>query len=547
MNMNTYPASCKDYALFHFDEPFEQTEYCKQLDKPLNTKALLILTKSKASLHRVRPLVKAARIAGMEIYVREYFAKAFQDNKHVHPVDKNSPAYYEAMATAGLVYTDTVLYTDFAKRPGQILIEQVELEPTTYKTRIHLTTLENKADYHIETKKRSGNISERTFLRRLAWRRLRPQPMSKTKTNLLFVLNFKYAQAFFPFFQRLTQQLDYERYDVTLLLESRFADPYAAQLEALDPRVHFAVKRGKMLCDPETNRRLAYLKNEHHFIENTADIDAFLPKGLFLREQKRLLGEKSFDCIFNLKYDVFYWRWLLRSYDCTKVIANLNNYKATNPGALEDKTRHIQEHACSLFLSQDAVDAAAAFDQEGLCTSCQLLPYIPAKLKKEQQAAPVLVLPNGQRMLVMDRRCQNGLDAVTVSAIPAFQTPPDYLVLDNRITASAALHQVQALAGHVKQLVVFDFFSVFTYAERSAIRHADTICYLNSFQAYLALQGELGDCWLPAAQYLSGVRTEADAGGHSIRYFDESGNQVNRPKPEQDFDLSAWLTTIQNG
>lgn len=86
--MEDYPVSCQDYALFHFDEPFEQTEYCKQLDQPLNSKSILILTKSKASLPRVKRLVKAARIAGLEVYVREYFAKAFADNKHVHPVEK---------------------------------------------------------------------------------------------------------------------------------------------------------------------------------------------------------------------------------------------------------------------------------------------------------------------------------------------------------------------------------------------------------------------------------------------------------------------------
>lgn len=75
--MEEYPVSFQDYTLFHFDEPFEQTEYCKQLDQPLNSKSILILTKSKASLPRVKKLAKAARIAGLEVYVREYFAKAF--------------------------------------------------------------------------------------------------------------------------------------------------------------------------------------------------------------------------------------------------------------------------------------------------------------------------------------------------------------------------------------------------------------------------------------------------------------------------------------
>lgn len=105
--MEEYPVSFQDYTLFHFDEPFEQTEYCKQLDQPLNSKSILILTKSKASLPRVKKLAKAARIAGLEVYVREYFAKAFAGNKHVHPVEKNTPAYYNAMATAKWVYTDT--------------------------------------------------------------------------------------------------------------------------------------------------------------------------------------------------------------------------------------------------------------------------------------------------------------------------------------------------------------------------------------------------------------------------------------------------------
>ena len=69
--MEEYPVSFQDYTVFHFDEPFEQTEYCKQLDQPLNSKSILILTKSKASLPRVKKLAKAARIAGLEVYVRD--------------------------------------------------------------------------------------------------------------------------------------------------------------------------------------------------------------------------------------------------------------------------------------------------------------------------------------------------------------------------------------------------------------------------------------------------------------------------------------------
>lgn len=542
--MEDYPVSCQDYALFHFDEPFEQTEYCKQLDQPLNSKSILILTKSKASLPRVKRLVKAARVADLEVYVREYFAKAFADNKHVHPVEKNSVAYYNAMATSRLVYTDTVLYTDFVKRPGQILLEQVELQPNSCKNRIHLTTLENKSDYHIQTKSRNGNLSESALLRKLALRRLRPQTPAPTKTNLLFVINFKYYAAFYPFFTRLTQQIDYDQYDVTLLMEGKFADQYAAQLEMLDARVHLAVKKGKMLCDAETNRRLAYLKGEHHFIDNAADIDAFLPDGLFQREQRRLLGSKSFDCIFNLKYDVFYWRWLLRAYPGAKVIANLNNYTLQNQSAVESKTRHIQEHTYSLFLNQDALDAAAEFDRSGLCSACTLLPYIPTKFNGSPSKAFTITMPDEQKMLVVSSQKPIGLDTLQITTIPAFDTKPAYLVLDNHIPAQTALQQVQNLADRVDSLVVFDFFSVFQAAQRSAIRHADHICYINLPNAYISMQAELGDCYLPCRQYLSGVRTEAMAAGHTIHYFDETGQAVAAPNEAPPFDLNAWLKVM---
>lgn len=543
--MEEYPVSFQDYTLFHFDEPFEQTEYCKQLDQPLNSKSILILTKSKSSLPRVKKLAKAARIAGLEVYVREYFAKAFAGNKHVHPVEKNTPAYYNAMATAKWVYTDTVLYTDFAKQPGQVLIEQVELQPTNCKNRVHLTSLENKADYHVHTKSRKGNISESALLCKLALRQLPPKAQTTNKTNLLFVINFKYYNPFFSFFTRLTERLDYSRYDITLLLEGKYADQYATQLEALDPRVHLAVKRGKMLCDAETNRRLAYLKYEHHFIEEPADISAFISDGLFVREQRRLLGDKSFDCIFNLKYDVFYWRWLLRSYNGKKIIANLNNYRSTNVDALQKKTGHIKEHEFSLFLNQDAANAAAEFDNVNLCTAFDLLPYIPLKRNKdkEQATAPILEMPNKQQVLVVDKQYKSGLDTLSITTIPVFDAPPDYIVLDNHTPAATALHQVQMLAEQVKQLVVFDFFSVFTYAERSAIRHTDNICYLSSPNVYLSLQNKLGNCWLPAVQYLPGVQMEAQEYGHTIRYFDENNKVTEK---DQIFDINEWLYKIQN-
>ena len=120
----------------------------------------------------------------------------------------------------------------------------------------------------MHTKSRKGNISESALLCKLALRQLPPKAQTTNKTNLLFVINFKYYNPFFSFFTRLTERLDYSRYDITLLLEGKYADQYATQLEALDPRVHLAVKRGKMLCDAETNRRLAYLKYEHHFMRN---------------------------------------------------------------------------------------------------------------------------------------------------------------------------------------------------------------------------------------------------------------------------------------
>lgn len=542
--MENYPVSCRDYALFHFEEPFEQTEYCKQLDKPLNPKALLILTRSADSLPRVKKLVKAARIAGLDVFVREYFGTPFQDNAHVHPVDKNSSAYYEAMATAKYVYTDTPLYADFSKRPEQILIEQAEIESKGYKKRVQLTTLENKADYHIQTDTREGNITEQAFLTRLALRCLRPQTNKTEKKQLLFVINVKYGDKFYPFFQRLSQRVDYSKYDITLLIDGRYADQYAAKLNALDARIHLVLKRGKPLCDAETNRRLAYLKSEHHFIDNPEDVDAFLPNGFFIRERKRLFGDKDFNCIFNLKYDVFYWRWLLRSFSCKKVIANLNNYNsANNANTLSNKTRHIQEHDYSLFLNQDAADAANAFDREGLCSAYDLLPYIPAKRNKKQPVATTLEMPDGQLVLVVNQKRENSLDTINITTIPVFDAPPDYLVLDNHITATAALQQVEALSKQVKQLVVFDFFSVFTSVERSAIRHADNICFINSADAYIALQKELGDCRLPAKQYLAGVQTEAKEFGHTVHYFDENGKETDKAAG-QAFDLNTWLANI---
>ena len=99
------------------------------------------------------------------------------------------------------------------------------------------------------------------------------------------------------------------------------------------------------------------------------------------------------------------------------------------------------------------------------------------------------------------------------------------------------------LAEQVKQLIVFDFFSVFTYAERSAIRHTDNICYLSSPNVYLSLQNKLGNCWLPAVQYLPGVQMEAQEYGHTIHYFDEN---IKVTEKDQIFDINEWLYKIQN-
>lgn len=514
-----------EYLSFKYEEAFEETPYFKAMQNKVKKRTVLILSKSRgASLKRVTKIVNALKDSKMTVYVREYFKDDFKNVSYVKAVKKDSTEYYNALATAQYIYTDTFLYADFIKRRGQVVINHINSAATDARSRINITSAANKTDWFIGSEG-ENSISFSDFLKALAKRSLKNSKFKSAKTKLLFVVNMEYIDSLYNAFSNSVQWMDLEKYDITLLVDWKYVDEYSHKFEKLDPKIHLLAKKGKILTDSETNKRLAFLKNEYNFITNPKKINAFLPKDVFKNECLRVFGTTDYDIVFNLKYDVFYWRWLIETLGGKKITVDMNNYQSTASN-LGGKAFYVGLNDSILFLNKDSMDKALNFNKkifEGKSTLIDYVPFCQNNPEKEQEAFEI----DSKRYFIVSQKSIRGLDTISITALPEVDENIPYIVLDNHFSAEEALDYVKALSAKAGELFVFDFFGVFTNTELNAIRNEKDIHYFSSPDIYYPLLYKLGSC-LCINDGMNGVIHEAVKMNKKVVFLDKELNVIEK-------------------
>ncbi|MGN0521727.1 MAG: hypothetical protein ACI4IQ_03720 [Eubacterium sp.] len=523
-------SSRMSYKNFTFDDSFTPTQYSIELANPVKNDTLLILSKSrKASLERVKKIVSALKGKGITIYVREYFEKDFEKISYVTAVTKDSDEYYNALATSQYIYIDTFLYADFIKKPGQILINHITAKPSNVKNRINICSAKSKSDYFIDKKTQDQSITFEDFLGRLCEKNLPSKQAKSDKKKLLFILNLEYFNSLYCTFENITQWLDYEKYDVTMLFDWKYVEQYGERIGRLDDRITILAKKRRILCDEETSKRLAFLKNEYNFIRKPKKINAFLPEDLFLNEQKRLFGDVKYDFIINMKYDVFYWRWLMESMNGRLISVDMNDYTGVKTPYKKGKAFYMGRNDAILFMSKDAIDSAVDFKKRIFAKKSSLLPYIPIK-SRESLPIEKSTNINGRDLLIINCNHPVGLDSLSVILIDRFESNSiPYTVIDNRMTDEQAVSFINSVVEKENELFVFDFYNVLSKNSVQSIRSNESIHYYTIRQPYYYLLNRLGACYLYGSGD-PGVYYEARLCKKNTVFCDENANELSQIK-----------------
>lgn len=514
-----------DYLSFKFDEQFEVSPYYMAMQNKVKKRTVLILSKSRsASLKRVTKIINALKDGKMTVYVREYFKDDFKKFPFVKAVEKDSQEYYDALATAQYIYTETFLYADFIKRPGQIVINNINSTATDTRSRINITSAANKTDWFIGSDGKNS-ISFADFLTSLANRSLKSAKPYSSKTKLLFIVNIKYLNSLYNAFANSVQWMDFDKYDITMLVDWKFVDEFSHKFEKLDPRIHLLAKKGKILTDEETNKRLAFLKNEYNFITNPKKINAFLPKGLFKNECLRVFGTTDYDIVFNLKYDVFYWRWLIEALGGKKITVDMNDYNSTASN-IAGKAYYVSLNDSILFLNKDSMNNALSFNKKLFDRKSSVIDYVPF-FSENPGKEPEIIEIDSVNYFSVSQKPLRRLDTISVTAVPEFKNDIPYVVLDNKLTSQEALNFVRSLYEKFGEIIVFDFFNVLAATERTAIRNESDIRYYSSPDIYYSLLYKLGDCCC-LNDGVPGVIHEALKMNKKILFFDNDMNSIIR-------------------
>lgn len=482
-------SSRTSYKIFEYDEPFKESIYNMQLSKPVKKNTLLILSKSyDKSLEKVKKIVKALKNKGFTVYVREFFKDDFKDVSYVKAVENNSEEYFFALAASQYIYTDTFLNIDFIKRKGQVLINDIKAKPTDIKKRINICSADNKSDYIIGKKNYDRIITFSSFLKRLANKNLLSKKKRTDKKKLLFFVNLKYFNPLYCVFENISQWLDYDKYDVTMVFSSNYLDEYGERINSLDSRINILAKRKTILCNEEENKRLAFLKNEYYYVDKPEKIKSFFSKALFKNEQKRIFGDIKYDYIINMKFDIFYYNWLIRSMKGKKIYFDINIYSKEKTPYLSGKAEYIGKNHKIVYLTKNSMDKAIKFDKKIFAKKAELMPYVPVKSKNSAYDAKEVEI-DGLHYLMVKSKKMKGFDSLEVTTVPVFENNSiPYTVIDNTMTNEQALEFVTDISNKYNEIFVFDFYDILT----DSSDFSKNIHYYNDKDIYISLLSRLG-------------------------------------------------------
>lgn len=502
-----------DYISFIYDEPFTESPYFSYLKEPVDKKSILILPKGKADIDNINALIKKLSKKKFNIYALDTAKKLIEHDGVIY-VKKGSDEYKKAFAVCKYIYALDMLYSGFVKRDGQIVIcalKNVD-KPANLTQRIGFTSLISKTDFFIYQQKYNC-IEFKKLLKAIARGKLKPaQPQSDGKKNILFELNCANTDTCLSTFERISNIIDLSKYNVSVIIPSKYCKIYAKIFTALNSDINVFVKRGKIFADEETEKKAKFLTKEIFYLEDYNQVFDFFPNFVFDYERRKLFGDIKFDTVINMGHNAFYWTYLAKSICKNVYYLDVNDYNS-NMENLSGKARLAGFYNRVYYLSQQNFEKACTYNPE-LENKAQTVEYIPAKDRGIYNDAEVIEI-NGKKRLVVKTEKIEGFDSINVTTVEYFEKGVcPYVITDPMKSLQDNLSLIDYAANQTDKLMVFDL--------SMCIPGSFAVCpnalYFDSYEIYMSLISRLDKCFTFSDS--DGIITEAKAFSKDVVIFE---------------------------
>lgn len=494
-----------DYKSFLYDESFTESPYFSYLKESVDEKSILILPKGKADIGNINELVKKLRKKKFKIYIIDT-AKQLIEYDGVIYIKKGSDEYKKAFAVCKYIYALDMLYSNFVKRDGQIVICALKNidNPVNLAQRIGFTSMLSKTDYFIYQPKYNC-IEFKKLLKAIAKGKLEPAlPYSDGKKNILFEVNCANADTCLSVFEKISDNIDLSKYNVSAVITSKYRKIYTEIFTALNPDINIFVKQGKIFADEETDKKAKFLTKEIFYLEDYNQVFDFFPDYVFDYERRKLFGGMKFDTVINLGHNAFYWTYLAKSLCKNVHYLDVNDYSLVNMENLFGKAGLAGFYDRVYYLSKNNFEKACNYNP-ALKSKGQIIDYIPAKNKGVYGDAEIVEI-SGEKRLVVKTEKAEGFDSINVTTVKYFEKGVySYVIADPMKSLEDNLSLIDYACKKTDKLMVFDL----SMCIPDGFITCSNIMYFDSYEIYMSLISRLGKCF--AFSSSDGIIKEAKA------------------------------------
>lgn len=522
-----------DYLSFEYDEEIKESPYLKHFSKPINNNAVILLTKNnKSGLNNVKKIIKKLKHKKKTVYIREYFAEDFKKYSFVKPVKAKTDEYYEAVATAKYVYTETPLFSNFVKRDGQFVFNNIPKQKPTLDKRINLYLTKIKSSYFINEDNPDNDYSFKKFLKMVSKDKPMEIKKSCTKEQLLILFNPRDYKFSLDYVINFVSQLDYSKYNLTLLIDNKYINQYKNILSSFDKRVNIIGKKGKVLCTPQIYRKMLFLKKEHSYINDYSNIDEFLPRSGLEYESRRVFGDLKFDKAINIGHDTFYWCRLLKSVCSNITYIDNKGYLTSKPEYKTGKYNFLTDNYSVSF--ENLLIKSSASEADSKLENAPLIDYIPRK-NFDSGNIQKISIGDIDGFVIYSLNIDH-LDTLNAVVISADCMGSDYLLAGNNQLAEDVAYTAKLLSKDKDKFIIFDFFDLLSSGTEIELK-AENIFVIKSYTGYMALLDNLGKGYV-MENCQNNIYYDAVEKGKTVSLCDIDGNITGTAEKNKEFVLN---------
>ncbi|MCM1272091.1 MAG: hypothetical protein NC225_03200 [Clostridium sp.] len=406
-------------------------------------------------------LVKQALEKGFEVATTDKWKDRLGESGNIIYTEKNSVEYFKLLTEAKYIYATSNLNYNFSKTDKQVLIVDLpSYDREDFDNRIRVDSIVCHADHIVKGKKTRKEIFEC-----LLEKKLKTNMILDDKQKVLFIINTNYYDRTLAYILSIQNQIDYTRYDVTVLFAMSVKERFRKQMGRLNPEINVVFRKPSMECDAGTERKLAFLEEKNFDLPDVAVVEKFLGKDVFAKEAAKLFGSKCFDYVFNMKYDGIKWRLFIHALTGKKIFYNLDHYNNPSEWTVS-KLKHFGMYDEILFPNEDRLSQAEAFAPEVFCGKSCVLP--PPAVGMYENTDTIDIVEGETRFCLADTNIVSDEDSLDVLMVKYPKDKTEYVTISPRCTELYAEERLKEILESGMCPIIFDFGRVLTKNEVTA-------------------------------------------------------------------------------